>query len=131
MSSPQLSKRENYNILGSLGKGTFGVVRKIETLDDNKIYALKEISLGGKSQSNEALKNYEEAKREYMILRKGLKQVVKSFGSSYEPILNTFSFSMELYPHNLEEYIETQMKKKKCQYSFHRIFANLSRHHHR
>ena len=45
MSSPQLYKKENYKILGSLGKGAFGVVKKIETVDDKKIYALKKILL--------------------------------------------------------------------------------------
>ena len=112
MTSPQLSKKENYNILGTLGRGAFGVVRKIETVADKKVYALKEISLPGRSQSDEALEGYEEAKKEYMILRKGLSQVVQSFGSYYDPILNSFSFSMTFYPHNLKEYIDNHIKEK-------------------
>jgi serine/threonine protein kinase len=112
MTSPQLSKRENYKILGSLGKGSFGAVRKIETNDDKKIYAIKEINLPGKSLSDEALKGCEEARKEYLILRKGLSQVVKSFGSFYDENSNCFIFSMDFYPHNLEEYIQAHIKGK-------------------
>ncbi len=110
MTSPQLSKRENYNILGSMGKGASGVVRKIETIADKKIYAIKEISLPGKSLSKEALDGYEEAKKEYLILRKGLRQVVKSFGSFYDPNSNCFTFSMDFYPYNLEEHIKAHIR---------------------
>ena len=96
MSSPQLSKKENFNILEILGRGAFGIVSKIETKDDKKVYALKQIFFPGKSESAEAKESYEEAKREYAILKKGLKNVVRSFGSIYDPKSNCFSFSMAL-----------------------------------
>ncbi len=94
MTSPQLRKKENYTLLDIIGKGGFGIVSKIETKDDQKVYALKRIDLPGKSGSKESQESYEEAQREYTILKKGLKNVVRSFGSFYDPKANCFFFSM-------------------------------------
>ena len=118
MSSPQLSKKENFNILEILGRGAFGIVSKIETKDDKKVYALKQIFLPGRNQSAEAMQCYEEAKREYKILKKGLKNVVRSFGSFYDPNANCFSFSMTHYKHNLEGYLKACFDKKNSNISF-------------
>ena len=111
MSSPQLSKKENFNIVEFLGKGAFGIVSKIETKDDKKVYALKQIFFPGRSQSAEAKECYEEATREYTILKKGLQNVVRSFGSFYDPKTNCFSISMTLYKYNLEGFLEVYFEK--------------------
>jgi serine/threonine protein kinase len=118
MTSPQLSKRENFNLLDFLGKGTFGIVSKIETKDDKKVYALKQIFFPGKSQSAESKECYEEAKREYTILKKGLQNVVRSFGSFYDPKTNCFSISMTLYQYNLDRFLEAYFEKNQSNIPF-------------
>ncbi len=123
MTSPQLRKMENYTILKYIGKGSFGIVSKIETKDDKKVYALKQIDLPGKSGSKENKESYEEAQREYAILKKGLKNVVRSYGSFYDPKANSFFFSMDFCKYNLKTYIETYFDEKKSNIPFEKFLS--------
>ncbi len=97
MTSPQLKSRQNYTILEPLGGGGFGTVYKIKVHEDNKEYAVKNVVLN----RPEALAD---AMMEYSLLRKGIPNVLKGFGSYHEPH-KTFLFSTELMDQNLHEYI--------------------------
>jgi serine/threonine protein kinase len=98
MTSPQLKNRANYEILDPLGGGAFGTVYKIKVHADQKMYALKNVEL----VRPEALA---EAKMEYDLLRKGIPNVLKSFGSYHEPN-KKFIFSTELMEITLEKHIQ-------------------------
>ena len=98
MTSPQLKNRSNYEIIDPLGGGAFGTVYKIKIHEDQKIFALKNVEL----TRPDALA---EAKMEYDLLRKGIPNVLKSFGSYHEPN-KKFIFSTELMETTLENHIQ-------------------------
>ena len=118
MTSPQLSKQENFQILKNIGKGSFGVVSKILVTENNQIYALKQMYLPGKNGSDISKEALEEARKEYNLLKRGIHHVVRSLGSLYEEKPNVFSFSMEYFPYNLNEYVETTYIEKKMNMPF-------------
>jgi serine/threonine protein kinase len=98
MTSTQLKNRQNYYILDHLGGGAFGTVYKIRIKEDSKEYALKNVDL--KQPGDLDL-----AKKEYNLLRIGIPNVVKSFGSFYNEENKKFIFSTELMERNLENFI--------------------------
>ena len=60
------NKEEDFNVLQELGRGSYGIVYKVESLRHNKkVFVLKKISL-----DNVKLKHQKEALREVQILRK-------------------------------------------------------------
>ena len=97
MTSPQLKNRQNYDILDPLGGGAFGTVYKIRIKEDSKEYALKIVNLNRPGDLDDAI-------MEYNLLRKGIPNVVKSFGSYHEE-KKEFIFSTELMVGNLQEFI--------------------------
>ena len=101
MTSPQLKSRSNYEILDTLGGGAFGIVSKIQVKEDNKIYALKKVKLDRKDQPNALA----EAEAEYRLLKKGIPNVLKGYGSHHEP-KTMFLFSTDLMDMTLEKYID-------------------------
>jgi serine/threonine protein kinase len=98
MTSPQLKSKKNYTILKPLGVGGFGTVFKIKVHEDNKDYAVKYVQL---NQPDDLV----EAEMEYNLLRKGIPNVLKSFGSHHEPN-KTFIFSTELMEMTLQNFID-------------------------
>ena len=100
MTSPQLKSDKNYTILKPLGGGAFGTVYKIKVHENNKEYALKNVKL----IDSDTLKD---AKLEYELLRKGIPNVLKSFGSYHEPN-KMFLFSTEIMEMSLQNYIEEE-----------------------
>ena len=101
MTSPQLRTRNNYDILDPLGSGAFGQVYKILVREDGKIYALKRVNLDPPKHDD----SLADAKTENSLLRKGIPNVLKSFGSHHE-LNKFFIFSTELMDMTLEEFIE-------------------------
>ena len=91
MTSPQLKSKSNYEILDHLGGGAFGAVYKIRVKEDNKVYALKNVKLDRKEQPNALA----DADAEYKLLKKGIPNVLKSYGSHHEP-KEMFLFTTDL-----------------------------------
>ena len=69
--------------------------------EDNKVYALKKVRLDRKEQPNALA----EAEAEYKLLKKGIPNVLKSYGSHHEPN-EKFIFSTDLMQMSLEKYID-------------------------
>jgi serine/threonine protein kinase len=103
MTSPQLRTRNNYNILDPLGKGASGQVFKILVHEDGKTYALKHVELNPPNQEIFLA----DAKTENSLFRKGIPNVLKSFGSHHEPN-KCFIFSTELMDTTLEKFIDNK-----------------------
>ena len=101
MTSPQLKSDKNYKILNPLGGGAFGQVFKILIREDRKTYALKYVKLDPPKQPS----TLADAKTENSLFRKGIPNVLKSFGSHHEPN-EFFIFSTELMNMTLEKFIE-------------------------
>ncbi len=121
MTSPQLKSDQNYTILKHLGGGAFGTVYKIRVHEDNKEYALKNIMLN----QTEAL---DEAEKEYELLRKGIPNVLKSFGHNHDEPNKIFLFSTELMEKTLQGYIKDYIKENKGPLPFKKfipIFKNI------
>ena len=107
MSSPQLSSVKNYKIEKFIDAGAFGAVFKIVTNNDHKIYALKQINLQ-KIDVNQRAAALSFAKNEYHLHRKGIPNVLRSFGSHLDPNEQIFQFSTEFMEMNLGQLIENQ-----------------------
>ena len=119
MTSPRISRSENYEIIDPyLGKGSFGVVSKIKMKDTSDIFALKTVKLGDLSTPKEKEELLQESIFEYKLLKKGLPNVVRSFGSNYDQNNEKFMFSMEYYPQNLKQYVTSYLNKTKNSMSF-------------
>ena len=101
MTSPQLKTKKNFEIRKPIGNGGFGQVFKIVVHEDKKVYALKYVNLN-KENNLDALAD---AKMEYDLLRKGIPNVLKSYGSHHKPN-KKFIFSTELMEMTLQKYIE-------------------------
>ena len=101
MTSPQLKSKKNYEILDPIGGGTFGQVYKILVHEDGKTYALKQVKLDHQEQAEFLA----DAKTENSLFRKGIPNVLKSYGSHHEPN-KFFIFSTDLMDMTLEEFIE-------------------------
>jgi serine/threonine protein kinase len=106
MTSPQLKSSSSYTNQKNIGSGSFGIVSRIRVEENGKVYALKELHL--KKLTNKALREeaLKEAINEYNLLKKEIKNVVKSYGSHYDEQDKVFKFSMEYFPHNLSEYVD-------------------------
>ena len=136
MSSPLLAAK-NYDLDTSLGRGSYGIVNKIITKVDDPLldkkpsqeYALKQIDLKD-LKGNEHKEALESAKKEYNLLKKDLKHVVRAFGSHHDPNTDLFIFSMELFPQNLKKLITDSLSKisfDEFLYLFHDILKGLHR----
>ena len=109
--SPVLKSEKNYK-KEYLARGTFGVVFKIqypckETGKEKKV-AMKTLELrenGDVSQKEGLLK---EAQNEYEILKRGIPNVLKAYGSFYDEEKLEFKFSTELMHMDLESFILEQ-----------------------
>lgn len=107
MSSPQLRSTSLYKIEKEIDSGNFGKVFKISINEDHKVYALKQIKFDKIDEKGreQALK---EAKTENDLLRKGIPNVLKSFGSYYNPKEGVYIFSTELMEMNLSQFIQNK-----------------------
>ena len=122
MSSPQLTSKNNYHIIDCIGSGNFGSVMHVSIHEDQKVYALKQISFQNVPATDRAAA-VNDAKNEYQLLKKGIPNVLKAFGSNYDEKTHMFKFSTELMDMNLTQLIE---KKGSLTYSeFIPIFQDI------
>ena len=105
MSSPQLKSDKNYKIEKFIDSGNFGAVHKISIYEDQKVYALKQVNLM-KQAEKERPTVLSDAQNEYQLLRKGIPNVLKSFGSYHDKNEQVFRFSTEFMEMNLAQLIE-------------------------
>ena len=122
MSSPQLNSAKNYTIEEIVDAGNFGAVYKVLVHEDQKRYAVKQINIEKYSESDRQ-NALNEAKIEYNLLKKGIPNVLKSFGSNYDSNKEIFRFSMELMEMNLAQYIKG--KKNLSFEEFSPIFSDI------
>ena len=100
-------KNKNYIIEKELGKGTYGIVYKARSKNDNNIYVIKQISLTGltKDQKNEV-------KQESEILKKIKSKYVVKYYDSFEEE-DKLNIVMEYCEcGDLSEFIDSQEKQK-------------------
>ena len=100
-------KNKNYIIEKELGKGTYGIVYKARSKNDNNIYVIKQISLTGltKDQKNEV-------KQESEILKKIKSKYVVKYYDSFEEE-DKLNIVMEYCEcGDLSEFIDSQEKTK-------------------
>lgn len=106
MSSPLLSSDKNYKEK-FLDSGAYGAVFKITSKADKSEYAMKQIDLKkiDISERNEALND---AKNEYILYKRNIPHVLKSYGSHYEKSKDEeiYRFSVDLMEINLANFIE-------------------------
>ena len=104
MSSPQLKSENNYKIEKFIDAGNFGAVLKISINEDQKVYALKQINLM-KHTAKDRPAALLDAQNEYQLLRKGIPNVLRSFGSYHDTNDQVFRFSTEFKEMNLAQFI--------------------------
>jgi serine/threonine protein kinase len=80
-------------------------VFKISVKEDQKVYALKQINLRKHAPNNRDAALLE-AQSEYQLLRKGIPNVLRSFGSYHDPKQQVYIFSTEFKEMNLLQLIE-------------------------
>ena len=105
MSSPQLKSTKNFEITEIIDSGNFGTVYTITIHEDKKAYAIKQINLK-KFDENERPAALADAKMEYNLLKKGIPNVLRSFGSFYDANAEVFKFSTECMKMNLSQFIK-------------------------
>lgn len=97
----KISIRDNYEILGLIGQGSYGYVYKIFKKSSNIFYALKIIPIPNSLDSEEIITN---ALKEIGILsRCNHPNIIDIYG--YEVNSNEICFVMDLMEHNLLSYI--------------------------
>lgn len=97
----KISIKENYEILGLIGQGSYGYVYKILKKSSNILYALKIIPIPNSFDSDEIVTN---ALKEIGILsRCNHPNIIDIYG--YEVNSNEVCFVMDLMEHNLQSYI--------------------------
>ena len=107
MSSPQLQSEHNYTLQKSLASGFYGGEFKILVNQDQKTFALKNINLQKFSEKERPVV-LSELKNEYNLLRKGIPNVLKSFGSNYNSKQQIYQFTTEHLEMSLENLIEKE-----------------------
>jgi hypothetical protein len=103
MSSPLLKSKENYS-REYLDKGAYGTVFKITSKLDGTVYALKSFDFEKLSDDDIKL-HYSDAKKEYEVLRIGIENVIKCYGSHFDEKTKNFVFSMDLMDQTLMKLI--------------------------
>jgi serine/threonine protein kinase len=105
MTSPQLRSENFYKIEKFINAGAFGGICKISINEDSKIYALKQINLlnFSEEQRKDVLID---SKNEYKLLRKGIPNVLRSYGSHYDQGEQVFKFSADFMEMNLTQLVE-------------------------
>ena len=111
MSSPQLKSAQNYQNLEVLDSGKFGALYKILVHEDQRTYALKEISLSHHKEADKT-KALKDAKIQYQLLKKGIPNVIKSIGSIYDDKKEAFLYSMNYNGMNLSQLVKNRKKLK-------------------
>ena len=116
MTSPLL-KSKDFQMIKNLGGGANGIVSHISVKHD---FALKEINLreilsGDKEEDEFEL---EKVKAEYLILKKNLKNVVRSIGSNFDEKGKKFYFTMELMDQDLDRFISYHYDELKSPLKF-------------
>jgi serine/threonine protein kinase len=104
MSSPLLKSEKNYE-MKFVDSGAFGAVFKITDKKDRSVYALKQINLK-KIPPSERQAALADAQKEYKILKRGIPNVLRSYGSHYDESEMVFKFSTALMEMNLTNFIE-------------------------
>ncbi len=116
MSSPLL-KSKDFQMIKNLGGGAYGIVSQISAKHD---FALKEINLrdilSGDTEEDEI--ELDKVKGEYLIMKKNLKNVVKSVGSAYDEKGKKFYFTMELMDQDLDRFISFHYDELKSPLTF-------------
>ena len=105
MSSPLLKSEQNFD-KEFIDAGASAAVFKITLKKDQSVYALKQINLGTFFE-NERQAALSDAQKEYQVLRKGIPNVLRSFGSHYDDKNLLFKFSTELMEQNLMKFIQS------------------------
>ncbi len=121
MSSEELANKD-YDLIVRIGKGATGTVFHIRTKKFQQDYAMKVIQLSDMDESPE-----KEALKEYEILSKNLKNVVKSEGFYIDNENKEIHFSMKKYDSNLTNYIEGITDKSGLFEKLIRIFGDIVR----
>ena len=107
MSSPQLKSTKNYEISRIIDSGNFGTVYTITVHEDKKVYAVKQINIE-KFDEKERPAALADAIMEYNLLKKGIPNVLRSFGSFYDANAEVFKFSTECMEMNLAQFIKSK-----------------------
>ncbi len=105
MSSPQLKSDKNYKIEEFIDSGNFGGVFKTSMHEDQKFYALKQVNLVKHAEKDRPAA-LSDARNEYQLLKKGIPNVLRSFGSYHDTNKQVFRFSTEFMEMNLAQLIE-------------------------
>lgn len=105
--SDEILRKNQYTTYEELGRGAFGIVKKMIDTVENRIYALKRIDMGsnliGESVEMECFS------KEYEIMRnENLLHVVKAHGSSFDPDNLRFYISMDYYPTDLRSLVRAK-----------------------
>jgi serine/threonine protein kinase len=106
--SPRLSSEKNYKEK-YLARGSNGAVFKIKYIDDQtglkKKFALKKVEM--KNIFNDLIRKekLEDAQKEYKILKLGIPNVLKAYGSCYDQKKVEYRFSSDLMHKNLAEFV--------------------------
>lgn len=127
MTSKQLSSSENYSLICNINNGAFGIVSKIKIKETGEILALKQINLSNKSEEDRKTLLIK-AEQEYQILSLKMKNVVQSYGSHWDEASKTFFLSMDFFPQNLYQYIQSKYEQRKKELSFYEFlpfFQNI------
>ena len=107
MSSHHLKYTNNFELKEFIDSGNFATVYKIAVHEDQKEYAVKQINLN-KFEEKEKLSALHDARMEYLLLKKGIPNVLRSFGSFHDPKAGVFKFSTEYMEMNLDQYIKAK-----------------------
>ena len=124
MSSPQLSSDKNYQIIRTLGAGSFGQILGVRFYSDNKFYAVKEIDLKKLPKEERAAALYE-TMSEYRFQNKKIPNVLRGIGSHYDKQSEVFKYSTELMGMNLKNLIEKEKKRFSSFSEFSSIFCDI------
>ena len=99
-----------------IGSGAYGIVSKAQIMRN---FAVKDIYLGQSSSDLEC--ELKRAFREYEVMSKNLKNVVRSYEFLYDPSKKMFSYTMDL----MEKSLDFHIKDLKNPLSFDKAFPLL------
>ena len=117
MSSEEI-KEKKYDINEVLASGARGTVMKITAHQEKSVYAVKEIKILNAD-------DLEIFQTELKLSQIGIPNILKCFGSHYDPVNNIFRFSTELMETDLFHLITEKKKKSISFLEFIPIFTDI------